>query len=378
MLIDRTDKSLVARWCLGVDKTILIETIFLILIGTFMIFSATPYSADRSNLDEFIFIKKYLIYVIIGLFTLIVSSFISIKNIKRLSVLGFVILCICLIATLFSEPIKGATRWINILGTSVQPSEYLKPIFAVVVAIILVRIKEFQSLNDKKRMKNNLFLLFGILAFVIGSLILQPDMGMTITFLVIFVVEVFVAGIAWKWILTIGVIGVGGLFSAYSFMPHFYNRINTFLFGGDTYQIDMGLEAIRESGIFFGHSNNLKKTIPDVHTDFIFTAMVEEFGVLLSIIVLTVFFYLIIRVFNLLKDKKNPFVIFVGTGIAAYLIFQVCVNVASALGMIPTKGMTLPFISYGGSSFISSCLGVGILLSILQGYNMRGDRDEKK
>jgi cell division protein FtsW len=160
-------------------------------------------------------------------------------------------------------------------------------------------------------------------------------------------------------------------------MPHFYNRIQSFLGVKDRYQIDKALETIKEAGLFGSHTNNLKKTIPDVHTDFVFSAMIEEFGAILSIIFLIIFFMMLIRIFNILKEKKEPFVIFAGTGITTYFVVQVCVNICSNLDLIPTKGMTLPFISYGGSSFLSSCLGMGLLLAILQEFNGKGDYNEK-
>lgn len=379
MFIQRTDKSRFAKWWFGLDKAIFLETLFLIGIGVFMIFAASPYSAIRARLSSSYYIHKYLGYVGIGISVFFISTFLSAKTIKRLSIFGFMALYILLICTLFTNEIKGSKRWIN-LGVSIQPSEILKPIFAIIIALIIVKIKEFQILDDKKRVKNYIWLLIGIMISIIIPLRLQPDMGMTFTFVVIFISEVFVAGLAWKWIIALGGICVVGGISAYLYMPHFYNRINKFLGNaesGDTYQIEMGLKAIKEAGLFGSHTNNLKKTIPDVHTDFVFSAMVEEFGAVLSIMFLIIFFMMLIRIFNILKDKKNPFVIFAGTGITTYFAFQVCVNICSNLGLIPTKGMTLPFISYGGSSFISSCLGMGLLLAILQEFNVRGDYNGK-
>ena len=379
MFIDRTDKTKFGKWWLGLDKLIFFSTLALMFFGALMIFSAGPASAIRANFNSSYYIDKYIHYVGIGVFVFLFSSFLSIKQIKFLSLIGFLILFCALIATLFGEPIKGAKRWINI-GMSLQPSEFLKPIFAIIISLILVRIKEFQNIEDKRRMKNNIYLLIGIFVAVISLLILQPDMGMTITFSVIFFAEVFVGGLSGKWIATLIGLGVSGLVLAYFSMPHFYTRINKFLGVGnvDTYQIDMGINAIKEAGLFGSHINNLKSTIPDVHTDFIFSAMVEEFGAILSIVLLSLFFTIIVRIFNLLKEKKNPFVIFACTGITSYITFQIFVNVASNLKLIPTKGMTLPFISYGGSSFVSSCFAMGILLALIQEYNVRGEYHEKR
>ncbi|MDE6224464.1 MAG: FtsW/RodA/SpoVE family cell cycle protein, partial [Alphaproteobacteria bacterium] len=206
MFIQRTDKSRLAKWWFSLDKAIFVETLFLIGIGVFMIFAASPYSAIRGRLNSYYYINKYLGYVGIGIAILVISSFLSIKYIKRLSVIGFFVLFLCLLATFFFEPIKGSRRWLK-FGISIQPSEILKPIFAIVIALILVRIKEFQTLDDKKRMRNNIFLLIGIMALVGGVLFFQPDIGMLTTFCMIFFTEVFVAGLAWKWIF--GLVGLG-------------------------------------------------------------------------------------------------------------------------------------------------------------------------
>lgn len=378
MFIDRNDKSKFSKWWFGLDKLIFFGILSLMLLGALMIFSAGPASAVRANFNSSYYIDKYINYVGIGCVVFILSSFLSLKQIKFLSIISFSFLFIALFLTLFGEPIKGAKRWLNI-GISLQPSEFLKPIFSIIIALILVKIKEFQSIEDRKRMKNNIYLLIFIFISIIAILVSQPDIGMTLTFCSIFFAEVFVAGLPLKWIISLIIIACFGLISAYFSMPHFYNRVNKFLgFGNvDTYQIDMALNAIKNAGLFGSHTNNLKSNIPDVHTDFIFSAMVEEFGALLSIFLLFLFFTILIRIFNILKEKKNPFVIFASTGIASYITFQIFVNVASNLKLIPTKGMTLPFISYGGSSFVSSCFAMGILLALIQEYNIRGEYHEK-
>ncbi len=379
MFIQRTDKSRLAKWWFSLDKLTFFITLCLIIFGVIMIFAASPYSAMRGRLNSFYYINKYLSYVGVGISVMLISSFLSINSIKKLSCVGFFILFLGLLATFFFDPIKGGRRWLK-FGISIQPSEILKPIFAIVVALILVRIKEFQTLDDKKRVKNYIILLISLMGLVSLVLFFQPDIGMLSTFCMIFFAEVFVAGIAWKWIISLIGIGISVLFMAYFTLPHFYNRVNQFLDSSDAkdhYQIEKALETINGAGLFGSHTNNLKKLIPDVHTDFIFSAMVEEIGALFSIFILGVFISMLIRIFNILKEKKNPFVIFAGTGITTYFIFQICVNICSNLALIPTKGMTLPFISYGGSSFISSCLGIGLLLAILQEYNGRGDENEK-
>ena len=303
-----------------------------------------------------------------------------------------------------------------------QPSEFLKPLFAIVIALILVRIKELnKQLKDKnnkkkrsgvfvsilriiintykffanvfsllrfkrkekdkveltetqklkKRKKNYMLLLGGIFLFVCGVLLKQPDVGMTITFAVIFLAEIFVAGLPLFIVFGAIALVLCGLPLAYIFLPHFTHRFNQFL-TDDNYQLHKALDAIKESNLLFGgHSNNLKTVVPDIHTDFIFAAVIEETGPILSILLILMFLTLILHILYRLKIKDNSFVILAGIGVVSYITFQIMVNISSTLGFIPTKGMTLPFISYGGSSFVSSCIAMGIILSLLQDQNLR-------
>jgi cell division protein FtsW len=296
----------------------------------------------------------------------------SSKNIKRISIAAAAVLSVALVATLFLPAIKGGKRWLNILGFSVQPSEFLKPVMAVVTAMMLVKIKELAAAGDSKGMKRGIGALAAMFAVVTAVLLLQPDLGMTLAFLAILAAEAFVAGLPWKWVGALAFLAAALIFGAYFSSPHVASRIDRFVFSenSDTYQIDAGLNTIRRAGLFGAQENNLKKSVPDVHTDFIFSAMVEEFGMLLAILVVSVFFRLGARVFSRLKEKRDPFAVYAVFGITSCMMFQVCVNLASTLGLIPTKGMTLPFISYGGSSFISSCLSIGIILAL---FGERGE-----
>ncbi len=384
MFIKRTENNVFTNWWLAVDKNILITVAFLIGVGILMLFSASPYVARRVGLNDFAYIKKFAIYFWIGIFTLLTTSLLSTKRIRQCAILSFIPCFIALISTLFFAEIKGGKRWVNLGGFALQPSEFLKPIFAVVIAMLLVRIKDLHLKNKKtknpiifienwwknEKERNYTFLLLGLFILIVLVLLKQPDAGMTATFGIIFGTELFVAGLA-GWCVW-GLIGMAvfGFILAYNYLPHFTNRVNMFLTGSNE-QLDLGLNAIRKAGFLGNHTNNLKTKVPDVHTDFIFSAMVEEFGAILAAFVIIAFFTLALHVFLKLKDKNNNFVIFACTGIISYLTFQVLVNISSTLGIIPTKGMTLPFISYGGSSFISSCLAIGIILSLLQDQNLR-------
>ncbi len=368
MLIKRNENNLFTKWWFSVDKVILLTTLILIIIGAIMLASTGTFAAKKGHLPEMIYIKSFLIYVWIGIIALITVSFLSAKQLRYLSILGTCILIPCLIATLFFPSVKGGKRWISI-GYRFQPSEFLKPIFALVIAMIFIRIKDFYKKKNKKF--KNYTLLLAVLCIIICTLLLsQPDYGMTFTFGIIFISEIFVAGISYYAIAILISLFIALIIGGYCFSPHFTNRINKFL-NNTNEQLELGLNAIREAGFFGGYSNNLKSKVPDVHTDFVFSAMVEEFGAIFASIILVIFLFLIIYIFSILRKKNNRFVIYSCTGIISYLTFQVFVNISSTLGILPTKGMTLPFISYGGSSFISSCVAIGIILSLLQDQNLR-------
>ncbi len=423
MFIRRTENNLFTKWWLGVDKFILFSVLALIVFGILIQFAASPYQARRMKFsDEYHFIKNIGVYMWFGLFIMISVSTMKLQSIRKWTIIGFPVLCLMLVATLFFTGAKGATRWINLGFMKIQPSELLKPFFAIAIAMILVRIKDLHKMIKdmekkngmdkkrkiffpikaviftiqcigkfcslfskkekikkpmdeysklKKRRKNYCLLLCCILGFICAVLIKQPDFGMTITYLVIFFAEILVAGLPWKIFFIFIAMASGIIPFAYKFFPHFFIRINKFLMD-DNYQLDKALDAIKESNLLFGgHANNLKTIVPDIHTDFIFAAVIEEFGPILSILLILLFLILIIHILYKLKSKENSFVIFSGIGISSYITFQITYNLISTLGIGPTKGMTLPFISYGGSSFCSSCLAIGIILSLLQDQNLR-------
>ncbi|MDR2099070.1 MAG: FtsW/RodA/SpoVE family cell cycle protein [Rickettsiales bacterium] len=373
-MLERTDDSLLARWWFRIDKSILFESLFLISIGCLLVFSASPYSAARARMpDAYYYVKKYMAYFGLGLATLLAASMMPGKNIRRMSVLGTAAGLAALLSTLFFAATKGGKRWIPIDGFKLQPSEFLKPVVAVAAAMMLVRIKELSKAGDIRRMKRCIGALIGMFAAIAAMLLMQPDLGMTLTFFAILFAEAFVAGLPWKWTGLLVAAPVLLVSAAYFTIPHVASRIDGFMAfdASATTQLGAGMRAIREAGLFGGHANNLKRAIPDVHTDFIFSAMVEEFGVLLAILAVGIFFMLGARILSMLKAKKDPFTIYAASGITMYLMFQVCVNLASTMGLIPTKGMTLPFISYGGSSFVSSCMAIGIVLALL------GERTER-
>ncbi len=257
--------------------------------------------------------------------------------------------------------IKGARRWINLPGFSLQPSELLKPVFVVLTAWAF-------SEHDRNRDMPALWLAIGMLPLVVVPLISQPDLGQTILISAVWGGLFFLAGVHIFWVL--GLMGGGalGLFAAYRFLPHVTSRINRFLNkeGGDTFQTDMAQESMLSGG-WFGRGPGegvIKRSLPDSHTDFIFSVIGEEFGAIACLVVVALFAFLVGRALVVARRNPDRFSQMAGAGLAMLLGFQALINMAVNLNLIPPKGMTLPFLSYGGSSLLSVSLSAGMLLAL--------------
>ena len=258
--------------------------------------------------------------------------------------------------------IKGARRWISLPGMSLQPSEFLKPCLAVVCGWLLAegkRSPRFPGLLIA-------FALIGIVAFLLKK---QPDIGMLAVIGAVFVAQVFVSGIALFWVLLLGGMGVGAFALAYMLHGHVRSRIQRFLDpegGGDNFQIRMSLEAFGNGGLL-GRGpgeGRVKDVLPDAHADFVFPVAAEEFGLVACLVILGIFAFIVIRGLVRLLDERDTFVALAAAGLLTQFGLQAFINMASSLHLIPTKGMTLPFVSYGGSSVIALALGMGFLLAL--------------
>ncbi|MCL2439405.1 MAG: FtsW/RodA/SpoVE family cell cycle protein [Alphaproteobacteria bacterium] len=365
MRVSRLDNSLVSRWWLSIDKTILALALFLTVMGLFMMFSAAPYAADRIKQGGFFYFRNYPIYLVLGLAAMFVISTQRARTLERLAPLAFIVLIGLTVWTLFNRPINGAHRWIFLWGFQLQPSEFLKPITALLLATLIAKFK--REPDPRKRKFLGWFMAI-MAAAIAGILTRQPDYGMTATFLIaIFGVQIFLAGAKLRWVFLAAGIAICGIFLAYKIVPHVNSRVEKFLSKDvkDRHQIDASLRSIRNAGLIGGGRTNLRQHIPDVHTDFVFAAMVESFGILLAVAVIAAAFALSLSILSK-ATHRNPTAYYACSGIAGYLVFQYCVNISSALGIIPPKGMTMPFISSGGSSLISSYMAIGIVLCLLR------------
>lgn len=362
-------KSFFIEWARTLDRGLLWAILAVVVCGIFLTFSASPAVSNRTYGDSFVFIKKQLVFLIPSIGLILGVSMLSPKHVRRLSFLVFLGFFILLICTLFfGLEIKGAKRWLN-LGFSIQPSEFIKPAFAVVCAWIFASgrlIKGFPGIP----------IAGGIYLAVISLLLLQPDFGMTITISAIWSAQLFLAGISFWWIIVLSFVAIAGVGAAYVVLPHVQSRIDRFLNPGqgDSFQVDTAMQAFHNAG-WFGRGPGegiIKNKLPDAHTDFILAVAAEEYGFLLCIFVIGLFAFIVFRGFYIMSKEKNLFNMLAVAGLLTQFGVQAFINMASTLNLIPTKGMTLPFISYGGSSLLSLAFGFGVILSLTRRHPTHG------
>lgn len=369
----RQSNNAIVKWWWTIDKVILFVSLALLAIGIILDITASPAVARRQGSDDYFFIRKQIVYVLLSVGVIFSLSLFKLKTVRRISILGFIVLMALLVITDFwGFEVKGARRWISLPGMSLQPSEILKPIFIVVTAWLLDCGKKYDYFPGG-------YIACGLYVIIAVLLLLQPDVGMTALFTGVFVLQLFLAGLP---IVLVGLLGVGVVFGAvglYFFYPHFRARVDQFLYGDSetSYQINRAMEAF-QNGNLVGKGpgeGTVKLLIPDAHTDFVFAVAGEEYGVWLCLIIIALFAVIVIRSLRLSLKETNLFVMYSEVGLAACLGLQGVVNMASSLHLMPTKGMTLPFISYGGSSLLGTALEVGMLLAITRKNTASEDKD---
>jgi len=364
------------NWWRSIDRNIFITTIILIVIGCLISFIATPSIAIKYDLEPYYFVKKHLFFTPFTLFFIFFISLFSKLGIKRFFLFIFFISFLLILYSFFFTGIevKGATRWVYFFGYSFQPSEFLKVSFVIICAWI------FSSKNKFKLINNQIFSF--ILYLFVSSLILsQPDFSMFVIISSIYFGQLFISGLKWKWVIACSIFFSFFSFASYFFLSNVKIRIDNFFYSsGDNYQISKSLQAIKEGGLFGkgGGMGTVKDNLPDAHTDFIFSVIAEEFGTIGCLFIIFFFIYLILSIYKRVKNEKYLFIILSVSGLAIQLGSQIFVNIGSTIGLIPTTGTTLPFISYGGSSMISMALNIGVILSLTRvNYKDNIASDEK-
>lgn len=362
MLLDRQDRSILGRWWRTVDAYLLLAFSALIILGGLMVTTASPYVAERIGLDTFHFTIRQFGYLFISVFIMFIVSLLEPKMVRRICTLGFAGGIVMMILVLLVGPeIKGSTRWLSIGPIALQPSEFIKPCFFVVVAWMFS-----EKLKTSEFPGYAIGTMFYLLVVIL--LVLQPDIGTALTTTVVWAGMFFLAGLP---IIFIGFIAIAGMIAAvgaYLVFPHVAARIDKFLNpdSEENYQVRRSLEAFANGGLFGKGpgEGTVKKYIPDSHTDFIFSVIGEEMGLVVLLIVIGLFAYIIFRGFKTLEKSGDAFTILACAGILMNFGMQAIINMGVALKLFPTKGMTLPFVSYGGSSTLAMSFGIGILLAL--------------
>jgi cell division protein FtsW len=362
MSFARTDRSVVAQWWWTVDRWSLAAVAALIAFGSLLIMAASPAVAERIGSDGLHFVRRYFAVLPLGVAAMFVISLQSPRTIRRIAVVGFIISTVLLAYTFIGGiEIKGARRWINLPGMSIQPSEFVKPTFAVVSAWL------FAQYRLQPRFPGH-WIAIALYGLVVGLLIKQPDLGMAVVVSAVWFVQFFLAGLRLFWVVLGMGAGAGGLVGAYFMLPHVASRIDRFLdpASGDSYQVDRSMEAFMNGGLW-GRGpgeGTVKEYLPDAHADFVFAVAGEELGLLVCLLIVALFAFIVLRGFSRLLQEGNLFVVLAATGLLVQFGLQAIINMASSLHLMPTKGMTLPFISYGGSSLLALGLGMGMALAL--------------
>ena len=338
-------------WWKQIDKVNFVLILMLALIGIILSFSLN---------DSYLFLNKHFVFIMIGIFIMISVSFFDIKFIRRFSLLA-IILCIFILFVIlfFDYEVNGSKRWLKLYNFSLQPSEFIKPFFFLLSAWFIS-----QGISGR-----NSYLMVLIISFVIicALIIMQPDFGMTFLIAVTFFCQLFIAGLSMALVIfSLVSLLILSVFSYYYF-DHIQKRVDAFINpAADTYQIDLSLQAFKSGGLFGKGPGQgiLKERIPDANTDFIFAVAGEELGFVFCSLIVLLILVIIIRFLLKLLKMKNPFEIIAVVGLTCSFGLQSLLNIFSSLALIPTKGMTLPFVSYGGSSMASSAILFGYLLSL--------------
>lgn len=360
--LTRSDRSVFSRWWWTVDKWSLFLLCALCAVGLLLASAASPAVAERLDLSPMHFVLRQALFVPPALLVLFMTSMLTPKQVRRLGVIVFAISIGLLALTLIAgNEIKGAKRWLSVGGISLQVSEFVKPAFAVTVAWM------FSARRLGEDIPGNVIATF-LLLLVAVLLLAQPDVGQTGVVVAVWFSQLFLTGLSMVWIAVLVSIGIGGVVTAYFVFPHVASRIDRFLNpqSGDNFQVDRALEAFMNGGAFGTGpgSGTVKAHLPDAHADFIFAVLGEEFGLIACLLLLMVFALIVMRGFIRALQDSDLFIVLATTGLLVQFSLQALINMASTVNLIPPKGMTLPFVSYGGSSAIAIAFGMGMMLAL--------------
>lgn len=361
----RSDTSAVGRWFWEIDKVLLLLIATLIGIGLIAVAAASPaagqrYSGGSVRFSELHYFYRQIVWIGVGLPVMIAISMMPRERAKRFSLAGaaFFLVLLAFVPILGPE-VNGATRWIDIGVGQLQPSEFLKPFFVVAMAWLL-------SLREQDKTLPVFWLSAAVTGVVAVLLMKQPDFGSTIIFGCVWLALLALAGVNMRILVGLGAAGLVGVVLAYFFYPVATVRIDGFLFGeGDNFQVENAMRTLTAGGLFgMGPGAGTRKFgLPEPHTDYIFSVIGEEFGLIACLVIAVLYLTIVARVLIKLLDEESSFAILAAAGLAIEFGLQALINMAVNVQIAPSKGMTLPFISYGGSSMLALSIGMGLLLA---------------
>ncbi|HTJ57078.1 MAG TPA: putative peptidoglycan glycosyltransferase FtsW [Devosiaceae bacterium] len=362
-MFSREKKTPIAEWWWTVDRELLVALILLIGCGVVLSFAASPAVAERLHLPYYFFIVRQCAFAVPSVAVMVAASLLTARQVRMAALITLVVSVLALWATLkLGAEVKGARRWINFAGQSIQPSEFVKPAYAVIAAWL------FSERMIKKDIPGRIIASILVLP-IVGALVLQPDVGQTALMLSTLAALLFMSGISWIVIFSLlaGAVGLG--YGAYLAFPHVSNRIDSFLNpegGGNTYQVDKALNSLLEGG-WFGRGPGesiANKFIPDAHADYVFSAAAGDYGLLFCLVLVGLICFIVVRSLISAQQQSSLFNRLAASTIAIQFGLQSAINLCVNLNLIPPKGMTLPFVSYGGTSMIAIAFGMGLMLAL--------------
>ncbi len=363
-MVSRAERSLLANWWWTIDRLLLAAIAALMVFGLVLAMAGSPPVAERLGLPTFHFVHRQVLYLVPAVSVLLATSMLPPRQVRRTALVVFLgALGLIVVALVYGAEVKGARRWIF----GIQPSEFLKPAFVVLVAWAF-------SEGGRRRDVPGTLVAILLLPAAVVPLILQPDFGQTLLLGIVWAGLFFIAGLHWLWVFGLGGAGLGGAFVAYKLVPHVRARVLKFIDPGagggivDTFQVDTAMESFFAGG-WLGKGpgeGTVKRILPDAHTDFIFAVTAEELGIVACLAIVAAFAFIL--TYGLVRAARNedPFCRFAAAGLLMLLGMQAAINMAVNVQLLPAKGMTLPFLSYGGSSLVSLGLTVGFLIAVLR------------
>jgi cell division protein FtsW len=374
MKFSRADRSRLAEWWFTVDHVLLYAILIVVATGLVLSIAASPAVALKKGFPAYYFVERHVVFSAIGMGLMLAVSLLAPASVRRLSLAVLAVSMIGLVAVLvFGEEINGARRWLSIEGRSIQPSEFAKPAFVVVSAWLLAEARRRPDMPASA-------LALVLFAAFAGLLVVQPDVGQTMLVTLVWTAMLFVSGLALKGAALAAVMGAVGLYGAYLYFPHVAFRIDRFFGPQTSSDYSQGARAIQSfvEGGFLGRGpgeGTIKTSLPDAHTDYIFAVVAEEYGALACLALLALFAFIVLRALRHAESEPDPPTRLAVIGLALMFGFQALINMGVNVGLLPAKGMTLPFLSAGGSSTLAISLTLGMLLALTR---RRPDADRLK